>query len=103
MSYNKSLNARIKRRNKCGFLGVGTHKRFIEVTGDYTDLYQNHKITSKLINKRRSSASRSNGYISLTNKYFNGKQKIKNIVKNVFKKLKKSIYDCLRELSATSV
>lgn len=103
MEYNKSLSARIKRRNKCGFLGIGTHKRFISGNGDYTDLCQNHKITSKLINKRRSNVSRGNGYISVTNKYADNKQKVKNIVKKVFKKLKKSIYECLRELSATSI
>ena len=102
MEYNKSLSARIKRRNKCGFLGIGTHKRFITGDGDYTDLFQNHKITSKLIASRRHNGCR-NEYISYTKKYADNKQKIKNIVKKVFKKLKKSIYECLRELSPTSI
>ena len=55
MEYNKSLSARIRRRNKCGFSGLGTGKiifngevrSFNSVRasrmGDYTDPEQNGK------------------------------------------------------------
>ena len=55
MEYNKSISARIRRRNKCGFSGLGTGKMIIngEVKsfnsvrasqmGDYTNPKQNHK------------------------------------------------------------
>lgn len=46
MSYNKSLSARIRRRNAQGFEGVGTGLGFlIKNSGDYTDPNQNHKDT----------------------------------------------------------
>lgn len=37
MEYNESLSARIKRRNKQGFNGVGTHKLFLNVEGNIKD------------------------------------------------------------------
>ena len=44
MEYNKSLSARIKRRNKQGFNGNGTGLGFfIKNPGDYTDPEQNGK------------------------------------------------------------
>ena len=44
MEYNKSLSARIKRRNKQGFVGVGTGFGFLIMNpGDYTDPEQNGK------------------------------------------------------------
>lgn len=44
MEYNKSLSARIKRRNKQGFAGKGTGLGFIvNDPGDYRDEKQNHK------------------------------------------------------------
>ena len=46
MNYNKSLSARIRRRNAQGFEGVGTGLGFlIKNSGDYTDPNQNHKYT----------------------------------------------------------
>ena len=57
MEYNKSLSARIKRRNKQGFSGLGTGKMVIDgevksfnsvrasQMGDYTDPKQNNKNT----------------------------------------------------------
>ena len=47
MEYNKSLSARIKRRNKQGFKGEGNHKRFVRVFGDYTSITQNYKDLDK--------------------------------------------------------
>lgn len=43
MEYNKSLSARVRRRNAQGFLGIGNHKNFICGTGDYTSREDNHK------------------------------------------------------------
>lgn len=43
MEKNKSLSARIKRRNKQGFKGEGNHKMFGSVLGDYRDENQNYK------------------------------------------------------------
>jgi len=46
MEYNKSLSARIKRRNAQGFVGAGTSLGFVKTNyGDYTDPNQNHKNT----------------------------------------------------------
>ena len=65
MEYNKSLSARIRRRNKCGFSGLGTGKIIIngEVRsfnsvrvsqmGDYTDPEQNGKADAYAIERRR--------------------------------------------------
>lgn len=47
MEKNKSLSARIKRRNKQGFKGEGTHKRFVNVSVDYTSTTQNYKDLDK--------------------------------------------------------
>ena len=45
MEYNKSLSSRIRRRNKQGFVGVGTGLGFlIKNPGDYTDPIQNNKM-----------------------------------------------------------
>ena len=51
MEYNKSLSARVRRRNKCGFTGNGT-SNYTKFTpyGDYTDENQNHKLKDKLDN-----------------------------------------------------
>jgi hypothetical protein len=54
MKHNKSLSARIRRRNANGFIGIGTGKSVNSegevigfntnrVFGDYTDSEQNHK------------------------------------------------------------
>lgn len=46
MEYYKDLNARIRRRNKCGFAGFGTGLGFNpdnKQYGDYTDPEQNGK------------------------------------------------------------
>ena len=64
MEYNKSLSARIRRRNKCGFSGLGTGKIIINreirsfnsirasQAGDYTDPAQNHKDVDYANDKR---------------------------------------------------
>lgn len=50
---NTSLSARIKRRNKQGFKGVGTASGWIPVyCDDYNNLITNHKIVDYLITKR---------------------------------------------------
>lgn len=43
MEHNKSLSARIKRRNNKRFLGFGNHALFRPCEGDYKDEKQNHK------------------------------------------------------------
>jgi hypothetical protein len=44
MEHNKSLSARIRRRNAQGFVGVGTGLGFlVKNPGDYTDPEQNSK------------------------------------------------------------
>lgn len=43
MNTNKSLSARIKRRNKYGFVGVGNHTYKLSVSADYKDPYYNYK------------------------------------------------------------
>ena len=56
MEHNKSLSARIRRRNKCGFVGVGTGLGFNPANkqyGDYTDSEQNHKDIDYKIAKSR--------------------------------------------------
>ena len=56
MEYNKSLSARLKRRNKQGFAGVGTGLGFNPYNkqyGDYTDPEQNHKASTYAIEERR--------------------------------------------------
>ena len=65
MEYNKSLSSRIRRRNKCGFSGLGTGKMVIngEVMnlnsikasqmGDYTDPKQNGKAAAYTIERKR--------------------------------------------------
>ena len=65
MEYNKSLSARIRRRNKCGFAGIGNWGFYTKdgilisyssvkakegKMGDYTDENQNHKLKDKLDN-----------------------------------------------------
>ena len=40
---NKSLSARVKRRNEQGFKGEGSHVDFRNGGGNYLDLKQNHK------------------------------------------------------------
>ena len=46
MEYNKSLSARVRRRNAQGFLGIGNHKDFSCGNGDYTSREYNHKSTT---------------------------------------------------------
>lgn len=89
-TYNESKSARVRRRNKYGYYGIGTIGNWIKTSpfGDYTDINQNGKLSSFEINKRRNKRSISNSYISPTKKYSDNKQKIVNIVKRVFKKLK---------------
>lgn len=54
MEYNKSLSARIKRRNAQGFAGVGTGLGFlVKNPGDYTNPEQNGKAADYAIEKRR--------------------------------------------------
>jgi len=43
MEYNKSLSARIRRRNAQGFLGYGNHANFKNGGGDYKNKEDNHK------------------------------------------------------------
>ena len=50
MEYNKSLSARIRRRNNQGFKGEGTNPTFYFGGGDYTDEIQNHKLKDRLDN-----------------------------------------------------
>ena len=54
MEYNKSLSARIKRRNAQGFAGVGTGLGFlVKNPGDYTDPEQNGKAADYAKEQRR--------------------------------------------------
>lgn len=53
-TYNKSLSARIRRRNKQGFSGNGTGLGFlIKNPGDYLDPIQNNKIKDYIIENAR--------------------------------------------------
>lgn len=54
MEYNKSLSARIRRRNKQGFSGNGT-TNWDKVTpfGDYNDAEQNGKASAYAIETKR--------------------------------------------------
>ena len=53
-TYNKSLSARIRRRNKQGFSGNGTGLGFlIKNPGDYLDHIQNNKIKDYVIENAR--------------------------------------------------
>jgi len=54
MEYNESLSARIRRRNKQGFEGVGNHNpNNNPLMGDYTDPEQNGKTAAYAIERRR--------------------------------------------------
>lgn len=54
MEYNKSLSARIRRRTKQGFIGIGTGLGFfIKNPGDYTDPEQNGKASTYAIEAKR--------------------------------------------------
>lgn len=54
MEYNKSLSARIRRRNAQGFVGAGTGLGFINpMYGDYTDPEQNGKAADYAREQRR--------------------------------------------------
>lgn len=49
MEYNKSLSARIRRRNKQGFEGIGNHKdNNNPMMGDYKNPIDNHKFDDRL-------------------------------------------------------
>lgn len=49
---NKSLSARVKRRNAQGFVGAGSHVMFKKDNiGDYRDVSQNHKDTDTIEHK----------------------------------------------------
>lgn len=54
---DQSLSARIKRRNKQGFTGLGSHKRFDDksLMGDYRDPNQNGKWRDKKLSDRKKS------------------------------------------------
>ena len=54
MEYNKSLSARIRRRNKQGFTGIGSKSDLIPnlFYGDYNDPAQNHKDVDYANDKR---------------------------------------------------
>lgn len=47
MEQNKSLSARIKRRNKQGFDGLGSHVNFKEVIYNVKDITLNHKLADR--------------------------------------------------------
>ena len=55
MEYNKSLSARIRRRNKQGFIGIGSKSNLIPnlFCGDYNDPAQNHKDVDYAKEQRR--------------------------------------------------
>lgn len=55
MEINKSLSARIKRRNKSGFCGFGTHNFPKEVGIFINDEFVNHKHEDKLANSYQKS------------------------------------------------
>lgn len=97
---NTSLSARIRRRNKCGFSGLGTGKMVIngEVRsfnsvraskmGDYTDPKQNHKDVDYKLARRRKDRFNMKSIVSpygvpftlhkraLNKKYANNRQKM---------------------------
>ena len=50
MEFNKSLSARIKRRNKSGFCGLGTHNPPKDVNISINNELVNHKYEDKLAN-----------------------------------------------------
>lgn len=43
MEYNTSLSARIRRRNRLGYLGIGNHNQIDNITPSYDDVKYNHK------------------------------------------------------------
>lgn len=47
MEQNKSLSARIKRRNKQGFDGTGSHVNFKKVIYKVNDITLNHKLADR--------------------------------------------------------
>lgn len=47
MEQNKSLSARIKRRNKQGFNGLGSHVNFKKVIYNINDIILNHKLADR--------------------------------------------------------
>lgn len=47
MEQNKSLSARIKRRNKQGFDGTGSHVNFKKVIYNVKDITLNHKLADR--------------------------------------------------------
>lgn len=55
MEINKSLSARIKRRNKSGFRGLGTHNSPKAVIFSINDEFVNHKFEDKLANSYQKS------------------------------------------------
>lgn len=55
METNKSLSARIKRRNKSGFRGLGNHNLPKEVNISINDEFVNHKFEDKLANSYQKS------------------------------------------------
>lgn len=76
---NESLSARIRRRNKQGFAGLGSHKRFDDksLMGDYRDPNQNGKAKDKWeSNRKKSILGFKEGENSLMRKKFaNNKQR----------------------------
>ena len=55
MEWNFSLSARIRRRNKFSFNGIGTIGSWIKTSpfGDYTDINQNNKMQYYIIENAR--------------------------------------------------
>lgn len=47
MEQNKSLSARIKRRNKQDFDGLGSHVNFKKVINNINDITLNHKLADR--------------------------------------------------------
>ena len=65
MEFNKSLSARIKRRNKSGFCGFGTHNPPKEVNISINNDLVNHKFEDKFVNSYQKSIinyARKHGY-----------------------------------------
>jgi len=79
MEYNKSLSARIKRRNKQGFKGAGNNNFWEKKTpfGNYLDEYENNKyLDYKIAQSRKDSLkAKTRGRRSLSKKYANNMQK----------------------------
>ena len=74
---NKSLSARIRRRNQCGFVGEGTNHQVFDETkmGDYRDPLQNGKKLDYLRAERKKSILGCDWKRMMCKKYANNKQR----------------------------